>query len=83
MFATIEPKLPTQYQILNRSRELFQMRFAGSFFGNVKCISSCDLLPKSLWRGEIPIFGVKLVILESENCKLGTIFVAIGGFFED
>ena len=41
------------------------------------------LLPKSLRRGEIPLFGGKLVILKSEKRKLGTIFVAKGRFFEN
>ena len=38
---------------------------------------------KGLWRSEIPFFGVELVILKSEKRKLGTIFVAIGRFFEN
>jgi len=38
---------------------------------------------RRLWRGEIPLFGIKLVIPKSEKRKLGTIFVAIGRFFEN
>lgn len=38
---------------------------------------------KSLWRGEIALFVVKLVILEGKRGKLRTIFVAIGRFFEN
>jgi hypothetical protein len=42
-----------------------------------------NLLPTGLWRSEIPLFAVKLVVFKGEQREFGSLFIAIGRFFED
>ena len=38
---------------------------------------------QALLGGEVAIFAVELVVLKSEKCEFGAVFVTIGRFFED
>ena len=38
---------------------------------------------QALLGGEVALFAVELVVLKGEKCEFGTVFVAIGRFFED